>query len=181
MSAADLLPPLSPAVLRSMARWPDVPRCHGWLELDQRGRWLIRGEVVRHRGVAQFLSRHYRPAADGSWYVQNGPQQVFVTLAYTPWIYRHDARLGFSTHSGLVCGAIERALLDDDGNLLLVTALGIGVVDDRDLLACTTLFELADDDQPAYFAWGGRRLALERIARRDVAARFGFVAAPHDA
>lgn len=181
MSTSDRLPPLSPAVVRAMARWPDVPRCHGWLGLDQRGAWRIQGATVTHRGTVQFLGRHYRPAADGSWYVQNGPQQVFVDLAYTPWIYRYDARDGFATHTGLACPAIERALIDEHGHLLLETAFGIGVVDDRDLLACAALLTPPDSAEPDCFHWGGQALAIERIARRDVAARFAFVAQPRDA
>ena len=33
-------------VLRAMTRWPDVPAVYGWLSLDRRGRWLIRGETL---------------------------------------------------------------------------------------------------------------------------------------
>ena len=29
-------------VVRSMAKWPDVPDVYGWLSLDRRGNWLIR-------------------------------------------------------------------------------------------------------------------------------------------
>jgi hypothetical protein len=172
------LPPLSPEVLRAMARWPDVPRCHGWLGLDRRGCWRLKGEPITHAGSVRFLGEHYRPAADGSWYVQNGPQQVFVTLAYTPWVYRLDGAGGFLTHTGLACGPPERALLDDEGNLLLVTPLGVGLLDDRDLAACAAGLEPADSPAPTAFTWGGRRLALEFIARAEVARRFAFVPVP---
>ena len=33
-------------VHRALARWPNVPALYGWLGLDRRGRWLIRGETI---------------------------------------------------------------------------------------------------------------------------------------
>ncbi|HET8728586.1 MAG TPA: DUF2946 family protein, partial [Alphaproteobacteria bacterium] len=29
------------SVLRAMTKWPNVPAVYGWLQLDQRGNWLI--------------------------------------------------------------------------------------------------------------------------------------------
>ena len=75
-------------VVRAMARWPNVPQCFGWLRLDRRGNWRIKDAVITHQRAIAFLSRHYRADDRGRWYVQNGPQQVFVTLDYTPWILR---------------------------------------------------------------------------------------------
>ena len=40
----------------------------------------------------------------------------------------------------------DAALRDDDGNLLLLTSLGVGVLDDRDLGACVALFDDIDAD-----------------------------------
>ena len=81
-------PAFDDEVIRAMAKWPDVPQCFGWLSLDVRGRWRIQGELIAHTRAQAFLSRHYRADEQGRWYVQNGPQQVFVALDYTPWIYR---------------------------------------------------------------------------------------------
>lgn len=171
------LPAFDDEVVRAMARWPDVPQCFGWLGLDRRGGWRIRGEAITHARALAFLGRHYRADAQGRWYVQNGPQQVFVTLDYTPWILRYDGA-GLTTHTGVAAGAPRLACLDDEGNVLLDTPLGIGLLDDRDLAAFDALIEYRDDT-PAALGWpGGPRLAFTTIARAAVPACFGFVAAP---
>jgi len=33
-------------VVRSIAKWPGVPAVYGWLELDRRGGWRIKGERI---------------------------------------------------------------------------------------------------------------------------------------
>ena len=33
-------------VARSLAKWPNVPAVFGWLELDRRGNWRIKGEKI---------------------------------------------------------------------------------------------------------------------------------------
>lgn len=119
---------LDPAI----AKWPNVPACYEWLSLDRRGDWRLQGERVTHRGLIDFLNGHYAIGEDGCCYVQNGPQRVYVDLAYTPWIFRRSDD-GFTTHTGQPSGAIHRLLLDEEGNLLLDTSTGIGLLDDRDL------------------------------------------------
>jgi len=37
------------AVLRSIAKWPNVPAVYGWLKLDRRGNWLIKGERIANQ------------------------------------------------------------------------------------------------------------------------------------
>ena len=179
MSAAGDWPSFDDAVVRAMAKWPDVPCCYGWLTLDVRGNWRIQGEVVRHQRACEFLARHYRGDGSGRWYVQNGPQQVFVDLDYTPWVYRYQPHGAVLTQTGLNCLEVDAGLLDDDGNLLLLTAYGVGVLDDRDLGACAALLLRVDEDSEPYaLAWHGRALPLTMIKRADVAARFGFDAQP---
>lgn len=178
MSETPGLPAFDDAVLRAMARWPDVPRCYGWLELDRRGAWRIRGETITHAGAIAFLSRHYRADGDGAWFVQNGPQQAYVTLAYTPWVYRYDHEQGFATHTGLPCTALLAAYLDDEGNVLVETEFGIGLVDDRDLAALAAQLRPPDSDTPTLLAHDGREWPLIAVRRAEVPARFGFVAAP---
>lgn len=160
-------------VVKAMARWPNVPEAFGWLSLDRRGEWRIQGETIQHPRARAFLSRHYRADERGRWYVQNGPQRVFVDLDYTPWIYRLQPGGAFSTHTGLMTADLDAVALDDDGNLLLVTVLGVGLLDDRDLAAAEPLLVYADD-APCALRWLGRRLPLETLARAHVAARFGF-------
>jgi len=175
------LPALSPAVLRAMTRWPDVPACHGWLGLDARGYWLLEGGRVGHAGLVAFLAAHYRVDDSGAWYVQNGPQRAYVDLAYTPWVL-HEASPGcWLTHTGLAAGAADAALLDEDGALVLLTARGAAVVDDRDLTRCLPLLEPADSEVPHTLCWGGRALPLRRVARVEVPRLGGFVARPRPA
>jgi hypothetical protein len=175
----DALPRFDDAVLRALARWPDVPDCYGWLGLDRRGRWRIRGEPITHARANAFLSRHYRADARGAWFVQNGPQRAFVELEYTPWIYRFDPAAGFSTHTGVAVARLDGACSDDDGNLLLVSSLGVGVLDDRDLGALSRVIEdPATADGVPVLHWRDRPVPLARIARADVPRRFGFEPRP---
>ena len=160
-----------------MARWPDVPECFGWLALDRRGAWRIKGERISHRGACAFLARHYRADERGCWYVQNGPQKVFVTLDYTPWVLRLDLRGGLTTHTELPCAPPNSAYVDDEGNLLLMTEWGIGLLDDRELdrAADWIVFE---GDEPSRLDWPQRPLPIEYVERDEAGARFGYVACP---
>ena len=118
--------------LSAIAKWPDVPACYDWLSLDRRGDWRLQGERVTHRGLIEFINRQYGCDETGRWFVQNGPQRVFVSLAYTPWVFRREGE-AFVSHTGQPAGAVLAAFLDADGNILLETELGIGLLDDRDL------------------------------------------------
>lgn len=121
------------AVLATMARWPDVPHVYGWLSLDRRGRWRIKGEAVSNPALIQFINRNYDVDERGCWYFQNGPQRVFVALEYTPWILRLASPERLETHTGIALDTPRQAYLDEDGNLLLDTGRGLGLVCDRDL------------------------------------------------
>lgn len=146
-------------VLRSMAKWPDVPDVYGWLSLDRRGNFLIKSERIGNRALREFISRNYQADARGCWYFQNGPQRVFVTLAYTPLVIRLEG-------DALVdhCARPFRpgqAYLDDEGSVLLQGTGAVGLLDDRDL---------------ARFA--DRPCKLQAVARGAAPARFGYVANP---
>ncbi|HUN93745.1 MAG TPA: DUF2946 family protein [Burkholderiaceae bacterium] len=122
---------MDPEVLAAMARWPDVPDVYGWLALDGRGNWLLRGEPIGNASIRAFIGRNYAADASGRWYLQNGPQRVFVRLAAAPWICRFDGDR-IVAHDGRRIAALRRALLDDDGRLWLDTDIGPAIVDDRD-------------------------------------------------
>jgi hypothetical protein len=150
---------MDPSVLRSMAKWPDVPDVYGWLSLDRRGNWLLKGERIGNQALREFIGRNYQPDDKGRWYFQNGPQRVFVKLAYAPLVVHFEG-------DALVdqCGrafALRRAFEDEEGSVLVEGASGIALLDDRDL---------------ARFADQGAE--LERIRRGEVATRYGFVAQP---
>ena len=144
-------------VRQALAKWPDVPDCTGWLVLDARGRWRIGDgvsgprEPITHAATIGFINRNYA-AAGRCWIFQNGPQRVFVDLAYTPFVWRLMPRDGegwdLVAHTGEV--ATPTTLwLDDHGRFLAEarTAGGesrIGVIHDHDTALVAEL--LRDDD-----------------------------------
>jgi hypothetical protein len=146
-------------VAQAMAKWPNVPDVYGWLTLDRRGNWLIKGEKIANAALREFIARNYECDAAGCWYFQNGPQRVFVRLAYTPWVVRYEGEEWLDQ-----CGrpfSAEQAYLDDEGSVLVAGAGRIALVDDRDL----GRFADAPD-------------TLKRITKAEIPARFGFVQDP---
>jgi hypothetical protein len=190
-------------VKQAMAKWPNVPAVFGWLGLDRRGKWLIKGERISNPVVANFISRNYEHDAAGRWYFQNGPQRVFVALDYTPFVYRlgwdpdPGAPLRIEAHTGSPVTRIDGAWIDSAGIVLIATEHGIGMIDDRDLdrmLACFTdergqplpeetiaaAIELMQDGGTAKLCFHCRDsiVPVSAIAASDVPARFGFVPRP---
>ncbi|MEY4415044.1 MAG: hypothetical protein RIQ53_2337 [Pseudomonadota bacterium] len=173
-------------VKAAMAKWPDVPHCHGWLALDGRGDWYMRDERVQaagafpqvkgsrvtHEKLLGFIGRNYLADAQGAWYFQNGPQRVYVTLEATPWIWRvrwdvAACRAELHGHTGVAPAAVHGAGLDEDGLLYLATDRGLGRVHPQDLLDASQALEAGQwplDAQP----WPAQ----------DLPARFGFVREP---
>ena len=149
-------------VARSLAKWPHVPAVYGWLSLDRRGNWLIKGERIGNAALRDFIGRNYQADEKGRWYFQNGPQRVYVSLAYTPLVVRYEGE-GLVDHCGRPFTAAE-ALEDDEGSVLFAGSGSVGLLDDRDLA------RFADQAFP-----------LGSIAKARVAARFGFVADPKPA
>jgi len=167
------------AVLRALARWPNVPACYGWLSLDRRGRWRMQGEPVVHGGLADFISRNYGCDEAGNWFTQNGPQKVFVALAYTPWILRTTG-FGLVTHTGLAFVA-EAGWVDEDGNLLLSGPQGVGLMHDHDLTALADFIELPENSVPGRLHLAGTLLPLNPILAAEVSTRFSFSPSPRPA
>lgn len=158
-------------VLRAMARWPQVPAVYGWLALDRRGNWLLKhpGQEafgrIGNAALRALIARNYAVDARGCWYFQNGPQRVYVALAYTPFVLRYAGESLVDQCGGPVTP--RQTFVDEEGSVLLLGAHGIGVLDDRDL----GIFEsqLGVDWQ-----------SLPQVARAEVALRFGFVSAPSE-
>jgi hypothetical protein len=188
-------------VLRGMAKWPNVPSVYGWLALDRRGNWLIKGERIANAVVSAFIGRNYERDERGRWFFQNGPQRVFVTLGYTPFIYRivspDDAPLAIEAHNGKPVSTVSGAWIDENGAVLLQTEHGIGVVHDRDLdrlltafinangspLAESMLDELMELVQrgravPLWLRFGDASVKIEPIGSESLPQRFGFVSRP---
>jgi hypothetical protein len=146
-------------VARSLARWPNVPAVYGWLSLDRRGNWRIKGEKIGNPALRDFIGRNYEADALGRWFFQNGPQRVYVQLAYTPLVVHYDGDAVVDQ-----CGrpfATEDAFLDEEGSVLLAGSGRIALLDDRDL--------------PRY---ADQADALKAIASEEIPGRFGFVPDP---
>ena len=138
------------------------------------------------------INRQYGCDESGCWFLQNGPQRVFVSLGYTPWVYHRDGG-AFVSHNGQQAGAVKAAFLDGEGNILLESELGIGLLDDRDLAhflgECRTAAGHATDDDDLLALLTGnddtsicwRTLPLQRIAAVDVPKRFKFEPHPQGA
>jgi DUF2946 family protein len=188
-------------VLRGMAKWPNVPAVYGWLRLDRRGNWLIKGEPVSNPTIIAFIGRNYASDEHGQWYFQNGPQRVFVALGYTPFVYRvagvPDGPIEIEAHNGLAASTISGAWFDEIGALLLLTELGVGVVHDQDLERLIPFFidangnavpedvfeelmGLAEQGRPVPLWLKLRDISvkLEPIRAAEVPGRFGFVSRP---
>ena len=185
-------------VIRSMARWPDIPDVYGWLALDRRGNWLVKGrsggfERIGNKAVGEFIGRNYQHDDAGRWFFQNGPQRVFVTLHGLPLVYRLDGERVLA-HTGAVVQSVSALWLDDAGGVILETELGAGTLDDRDLAQVleriydvqqrpageSALLALAaGHDGAALHARVGRgRVTVGAIASAGLAARFGFNPSP---
>jgi hypothetical protein len=154
------------AVLRSLARWPDVPAVYGWLGLDRRGNFVLRVpgterfERIGNASLREFIARNYECDAHGRWYFQNGPQRVYVRLAYTPLVVHFEGEALFD-HCARPFGESEQVFIDEEGSVLLQRATRIALLDDRDLARYADSAHL-----------------LQRIKQSEVATRFGFVAEP---
>jgi hypothetical protein len=149
-----------------MAKWPNVPAVYGWLALDRRGNWLIRStgatggfERIGNLALREFISRNYQSDDAGCWYFQNGPQRVYVALAYTPLVVHYE---GEALHDQ--CGRLfqpEATYADDEGSVVMEGGGTIALLDDRDLFRFADLAE-----------------SLQRIMRAEIPSRFAFVAQP---
>ena len=190
------------SVVRAMAKWPNVPNVYGWLSLDRRGNWLIKGDRIANTGVTDFIGRNYAADERDRWFFQNGPQRVFVTLEYTPFVVSTagDAPNALQTHIGQAISKISGAWVDDNGSLLVRWATGLGVLNDRDLATVSGLFtdvhgkpigdavlarafdaEARRHATGVYVDYAGSRVPIGRIQAGEVAQKFGFDPAPKPA
>ena len=153
-------------VKQAMSKWPNVPSVYGWLALDRRGQWLIKGERISNAIVVDFIGRNYEHDARGCWYFQNGPQRVFVTLAYTPFVYRlawdpaPGAQRRMETHAARTVTRVDGAWIDETGIVLVATEHGVGIIDDRDLERLLSCFI---DDHGAALEEEALAAAIERV------------------
>ena len=193
---------MDPIVIQAMAKWPNVPKVYGWLSLDRRGSWLIKGERISNPGVVAFIGRNYAADEQGRWFFQNGPQRVFVTLAYAPFVITTagTGAAALITHTGQTVERATGAWLDETGSLLLRWSGGPGLVSDRDLAGVIALFtdvhgnpvgeavlvrafdaESRRHATGLYFDYAGNRVPVGRIQTGEVPQKFGFEPDPRPA
>lgn len=195
-------------VLKSLVKWPNVPSCTGWLAFDRRGNWRMRneyaqtnglpGDPIRHEALLSFIARNYDVDEVGQWYFQNGPQRVYVELAYTPWVVRlHPAgdELQWRTSSDAPFQPTA-CWMDEQGNVLLEGNIGkvgeaqmttpvfnqqIAVLHDGDLQPFTQLAEFYGQSCGAALGclrWQHQTFDIEPIVQHEVAQRYRYVPSP---
>jgi hypothetical protein len=165
-------------VRQAIAKWPHVPHCYDWLGLDARGNWYMRddriqaagpfarnkGSLLRHEKLVDFIQRNYESDAQGQWFFQNGPQRVYVELELAPLIWRVDAGLRLTAHTGRPAQP-RRCLLDEQGRVYFDTELGFGLVHTQDVgLVADAVEHGLCTPEPARAA--------------ELPARFGYVCSP---
>lgn len=184
-------------VLRAMLKWPNVPALFGWLRLDRRGHWYIRGERVEREALAAFIGRNYAHDEQGRWYFQNGPQRGYVTLDYTPWVLRAQPDGSLLTHTGMAVDHVTVAVVDETGSLLLAYEHGVGLLTDADLAWAVERFRLRDgsaagdaqisqalerlqagEQAELALEYGGTLVPVTFLPSDEVPQRFGFVREP---
>lgn len=171
-------------VKAALKKWPTVPHCYGWLALDARGQWFMRddriqragpfprvkGSVIRHDKLLEFIQRNYESDAAGCWFFQNGPQRVYVELEAAPLVWRlrwaGDVLL-VQAHTGQDA-QVREAWLDEQGRLFLHTDRGLGLVHSQDMLDASRAIDEG--------LWSPQDLPFAQMPER-----FGYVLKPEPA
>jgi hypothetical protein len=203
-------------VTQSLIKWPNVPHCFGWLALDRRGAWRMRddyaqahdlpGDAIKHAALNAFIARNYASDSEGRYFLQNGPQRVYINLEATPWVVRmmptgnieHPWQFQTQCESLLLPTA---AFMDEAGSILIegqltqtcasgpaansfqeIKRLSIALLHDHDLelFSGMAALEHATCAMGGKWLWQGEHLPLEPITRAEVIHRFGFQTRPHD-
>lgn len=165
-------------VKAALAKWPNVPHCHGWLGLDARGQWYMRddrtqaagpfprskGSLLRHEKLVAFIHRNYLADEQGQWFFQNGPQRVYVELECTPYVWRLMPDGAVLAHTG-ERAQVQSSCVDEAGHLYLLTDIGFGLVHSADMLLAADRVEAGE--------W-----APEAVRATDLPSRHGYVPSP---
>jgi hypothetical protein len=153
------------------------------------------GDIIRHVALRQFIERHYAADSTGRYFFQNGPQRVFVTLDYTPWVVRlipqENSSWIFQTTSGQQIDPIT-CLLDENGQILIeadfsiieesgnefkdTTIRSVALLHDHDL---EIFSELANITHHACsiggnLPWNGQEVSIEQVLSSDLSARYQY-------
>lgn len=151
-------------VIAAMAKWPHVPAAYGWLSLNERGLWRFHhngdfeanpeGERIENIQLIAFFGRNYCVNEGGEWYVQNGPQRVYLSLPHAPFILFYDeAAARLSTHHGHTIKAVKHWYLSDEGRIFAQSDVGPAMLIGRDVPAWLEQIQVvAADGQRRPFA-----------------------------
>lgn len=139
-------------VLAAMDKWPNVPAVYGWLRLDARGQWWLRDSLLKQAAMVEFFRRNYARDGEGRYYVQNGPQKVFVALEAAPYVARRHGDV-WDLMPDMAADRARMAWLDEEGRLFVELGGELAIVDDRDLLALCELICRPDGRQPGDADW----------------------------
>jgi len=183
-------------VLRALQRWPNVPALYGWLTLDRRGHWLIKGEIIGRTQIVDVINRNYAVDDRGSWYFQNGPQRGYMQLERAPFIVHFTATgAKLRTHTQLEVNSPSAIFMDENGGLFLQTEHGPAALLDADLefalarmtehgapvdeqrLTATLALESGLESQ-IRFSFGQVSLPVIRLDAAEAPQRLGFVCNP---
>ena len=168
-------------VKAALKKWPNVPHVYGWLGLDARGEWYLRderaqaagrfpqvkGSLIQHEGLREFIHRNYANDEAGCWFFQNGPQRVYVELEAAPWIFRlapDGDPMQVVGHTGREA-RVQSVWLDEQGRLFVGTDIGLGLVHTLDVERASRRVDSG--------AWQPQTVAFDALA-----ARFGHCLSP---
>jgi hypothetical protein len=165
-------------VQQAMRKWPNVPHCHGWLGLDDRGDWYMRDDAVQalgpfpqskgskltHTKLIEFIQRNYAHDEFGQWFFQNGPQRVYVELMSAPFVWRIQADLSVTDMQGRG-QSVSSCVLDEAGRVYLDTEQGLGLVHSQDVGLAAQVLEQG--------LW-----RTQEKSASELALDFGFVKSP---
>lgn len=165
-------------VQQAMRKWPNVPHCHGWLGLDDRGDWYMRDDAVQalgpfpqskgskltHSKLIEFIQRNYAHDEFGQWFFQNGPQRVYVELMSAPFVWRIQADLSVTDMQDRA-QSVSSCVLDEAGRVYLDAEQGLGLVHSQDVGLAAQALELG--------LW-----RTQEKSASELALDFGFVKSP---
>ena len=190
------------SVVKAIAKWPDVPDVYGWLGLSLRGNWKIKGKSIANSGICEFICRNYCSDTNGRWFFQNGPQRVFVSLDYAPFVLQTTGtRDGYLvTHTGSRLDRISGVWIDEMGTVVVRWPTGVGSICDRDLsevaewmtnsegtpITDETLVKVLETPAPHgsagfWLGYRSQRLPVGRVLSTIAPSKFAFERTPQPA
>ena len=197
------------ATIQALQKWPQVPNCYGWLNFDRRGEWRIQneyaqqhrlsGEKITHTGFKQYIEYHLAKDHHGNHFFQNGPQRVFVSFAYCPWVVRFyplaDGHWELKTTFGqtiqpIGCYLDEQDQIsfeamfevleqDENGKFVPKQIKSIGLLHDHDLDIFSAFAKIFQNSCGSLgeFLWQ-KKMSIEPINSKDLPRLFQFIKNP---